>query len=209
MNKIINDEQCTIIWHVDNLKMSHVDPDIVSRVLSVIHAEYGNIVKMIIMRGKIHKYLGMTIDYSSPDKYILSVVDYIVNMVYAVPEYMKGGSATPASHHLFDIAEDAKLSQTNSDPFHHFLAQLLYLSKRACPDIQLPVSLQCLMFIYPNTEDYRKLIMGMKYIQLTIGLKLILSIYKSGNIKCYGDEPFVVHKDMRGHNGGFMTTVTG
>ena len=54
-----------------------------------------------------------------------------------IPEDMKGESATPATHHLFEIAEDAtKLSQADADLFHHFVAQLLYLSKRLCPDIQ-------------------------------------------------------------------------
>jgi hypothetical protein len=32
-NKIINGSQCTIIWHVDNLKISHVDSDVVSAVI--------------------------------------------------------------------------------------------------------------------------------------------------------------------------------
>ena len=49
----------------------------------------------------------------------------------------------------------------------------------------------------------------MKYIQWTIGLPLILSIDKSGNIKCYVDALFAVHKDMRSHTGGFMTMVKG
>ena len=44
--------------------MSHVDPDIVSSVLADIEAEYGKIAKTTITRGKIHKYLGMTINYS-------------------------------------------------------------------------------------------------------------------------------------------------
>ena len=49
----------------------------------------------------------------------------------------------------------------------------------------------------------------MKYIQLTIGLPLILSIDKSGNIKWYIYVAFAVHKDMRSHTGGFMTMVAG
>ena len=53
MNKTVNDKQCTIIWHVDDLKISHIDPDIVSRVLADIDAEYGKITKMNITRGKI------------------------------------------------------------------------------------------------------------------------------------------------------------
>ena len=49
----------------------------------------------------------------------------------------------------------------------------------------------------------------MKYIQDTIGLPLILSKDKSGNIKWYVNAPFVVHKDMRSHTGGFISMVTG
>ena len=42
--------------------MSHVDYDIVSSVLSDIDAEYEKIEKVTTTRGKIQKYLGMTID---------------------------------------------------------------------------------------------------------------------------------------------------
>ena len=62
MNKIVNDKQCTILWNVEYLKMSHVDTDIVSRLLVDIDAGYGKIAKMTITQGKIHKYLRMTID---------------------------------------------------------------------------------------------------------------------------------------------------
>ena len=55
MKKIIDNKQCTILWHVDNLKTSHVDPAIVSRVLADIFTEYGKIAKMTITLGKVHK----------------------------------------------------------------------------------------------------------------------------------------------------------
>ena len=47
------------------------------------------------------------------------MVDYIGKMIYEIPEYMRGEYATPATHHLFDIEEDAsELSQTDEDePF--------------------------------------------------------------------------------------------
>ena len=38
MNKIIDSKQCTILWHVDDLKTSHVDPAVVSRILADIDA---------------------------------------------------------------------------------------------------------------------------------------------------------------------------
>jgi hypothetical protein len=32
-NKVINEKQCTILWHVDDLKISHVDPAMVTDVI--------------------------------------------------------------------------------------------------------------------------------------------------------------------------------
>ena len=55
MKKFVKGKQCTIICHVDKLKTSHVDFDIVSSVLADINIEYGKILKMTITRGKIQK----------------------------------------------------------------------------------------------------------------------------------------------------------
>ena len=49
----------------------------------------------------------------------------------------------------------------------------------------------------------------MEYIHITIGLPLILSIYKSGNINWYVDASFAVHKETRSHTSDFMTIETG
>ena len=45
MKNIVKVKTCTILWHVDNIKMLHVDSNVVSSVLSDIDAEYGNIEK--------------------------------------------------------------------------------------------------------------------------------------------------------------------
>ena len=64
MNNIIDDKQCTMLCHVDDLKTSHANPAVISRFLYDIDAENEKIEKMIITQGKVHKYLKMTIDYS-------------------------------------------------------------------------------------------------------------------------------------------------
>ena len=63
--------------------------------------------------------------------------------------------------------------------------------------------------IGPDTDEHKNLARVMKYIQVTIGLLLILLIYKSGNIKWYIDAAFSVQKDMRINTGGFMNMGTG
>ena len=61
-------------------------------------------------------------------------------MLDGIPEDMKGESAILPAHPIFDTAEDAtKLYLTDADHLHHFVAQLLYMSKQACPDIQLQI----------------------------------------------------------------------
>ena len=81
-----------------------------------------------------HKYLGMTIDYSSPGKVILLIINHIRKMIVNITEDMKEESATPDAHHLFEISEDTtKLSQSEAYIFQHFLAELLQLSKKVRP----------------------------------------------------------------------------
>ena len=46
MKNSVKGKQYTILWHVDGLKMSHLDYDFVSHVLADIDAEYGNISKI-------------------------------------------------------------------------------------------------------------------------------------------------------------------
>ena len=85
MNKTVNGKHFTILCHVDDLKMLHVDSIIFSRLLAYIDAEYRKFVKMAITQGKIHKYLGVTIYYSFSGKLNLYMVYYVVNILDDVP----------------------------------------------------------------------------------------------------------------------------
>ena len=76
--------QCTIIWYF-NLKMLHVDSDIISSALADIESEYGKVPIMAITWVKIQKYLGMTMDYSSSGKVKLSMVNSIRNILDDIP----------------------------------------------------------------------------------------------------------------------------
>ena len=92
---------------------------------------------MTITGDKIHKYLGINIDYSSSVKLLFYAVNYIGNVINDIPEYIKGESETPAKHQLFDIVEDAtKPSWTDADLFRQFLTHILYLENRSHTDLQ-------------------------------------------------------------------------
>jgi hypothetical protein len=69
-NKTINGKQCIIVWHVDDLKISHVDPKVVTTMPNLLDGKYGQeIVEGVralitFTCGKKHEYLGMLLDYT-------------------------------------------------------------------------------------------------------------------------------------------------
>ena len=91
---------------------------------------------------KVHEYLGMTIDFSTPGKVQFSMLPYINNLLAKCPADLTTGiSATPAAQHLFQENPDAtRLSQAQAETFHHLTAKLLCLCKHTHPDLQTPDS---------------------------------------------------------------------
>ena len=57
-NKIINGKQCTIVWYVDDNKISHEDPAIVDTIIQELTTHFG---ELSITRGKEHTFLGINI----------------------------------------------------------------------------------------------------------------------------------------------------
>ena len=47
-NKMINKKQCTIAWYVDDNKISHVDPAVVTQILDAVKDHFG---ELVISRG--------------------------------------------------------------------------------------------------------------------------------------------------------------
>jgi hypothetical protein len=212
MNKQVNGKPCTILWHVDDIKVSHVEPKVVTTILALINEEYGEETPLTVTRGRAHDYLGMTINFSTPGRVQFIMIEYITDILDNLPEDMKEEAATPAAEHLFQVDEDGPTllsSEGGATMFHHNTAKLLFLAKRACPDLQLAVAFLCTRVQTPDTDDYRKLGRLMKYLEATIGLSLILGMDKSGKIRWYIDAAFAVHNDMKSHMGAMMTLGQG
>ena len=74
MNKIINVKKCAILWHVDNLNILNVEPDVVLDMLKDIYDQYIHIDPPTINCGKINNCLGITIDFSSLGKEKITMV---------------------------------------------------------------------------------------------------------------------------------------
>jgi hypothetical protein len=71
-----------------------------------------------------------------------------------LPADMFGTVRTPAASHLFDVNDDTeKLNAELSDFFHHNVAKLLFLCKRARPDIQTVIAFLCTRVKEPDVDD--------------------------------------------------------
>jgi hypothetical protein len=165
-----------------------------------------------VTRGKVHDYLGMTLDYSTPGKVMIRMTDYIKKMLAELPSgEMEGEAATPAASHLFEVnSKDPQLlSPDKAELFHHNVARLLFLCKRARPDIQTGVSFLCTRVKSPDIDDWKKLGRVMRYLRSTVDMPLTLEADNLQVIKWWVDASFAVHADMKSHTGGAMTLGKG
>ena len=89
MNKDIGGEQCTILWYVYDIKTSHRYPKVVTTITDIISSVYGRESPWIVTRGKVHEYLGMTIDFSEKGKVKFTMYDYISDMLEELLEDTK------------------------------------------------------------------------------------------------------------------------
>ena len=125
-NKLINDKQMTICWHVDDLFIGHEDPTVVSRFLTWLAKHYDTDDKKLnVVRGPKHDYLGMNLDFSSKGEVRIDMVPYIKKIFDAFPEKITGVQATQAGDRLFRVrppSEAKFLPEEQARVFHHTTA---------------------------------------------------------------------------------------
>jgi hypothetical protein len=210
-NKMVNGNQITIQFHVDDLKISHKDQSVIDSVLLDLNKKFGTTRKpLAATTGMIHDYLGITIDYSEKEKVKFTMYDYLEDILEEMPADMNGTAPTPASDNLFDVDNDSPpLNVKEADFFHRTTARLLFAAKRARPDLQVAVAYLCTRVKSPNQSDYRKLTRVIKYLRLTIFIPLVLGWDGTGQLTWSVDASFAVHKDMRSHTGAVLSLGKG
>ena len=203
-----------ICFHVDDCKLSHCIPKVMDDTIQFLHDEYESIFEdgsgeMTVSRGKVHKYLGMTLDYSVRGQIKISMYDYIEEILTAFDKAepkCAGTKTSAAPDNLFKVNEDCeKLSTKRAVEFHNLVAKMLYATKRARPDTCTAIAFLTTRVRAPDIDDWAKLTHLMKYLRGTRMLPLILSANGSGILKWWIDAAFAVHPNMRGHSGGGLS----
>ena len=99
---------------------------------------------MPVIRGKVHKYLGMTLDYTVHGQVQITMIDFVDEVLLDSDkaEPKGGGTKTSAApENLFKVEEYCeKLPQSKTIQFHNLAANTLYATKRARPNTCMAVA---------------------------------------------------------------------
>ena len=160
VNKMVNGEQLTICWHVDDLKSSHIDPKVNDKFLQWIKDMFRQLSEVKMTRGLLHDYLGMTLNYSVPGQVSIDMSHYVKKMVRDFPqENLKGAPvASPWNENLFKVQHvSVSLEKEQAELFHTMTMQGLFLCKCGHPNIAPAIAYLTTWAQKPNHADWTKL----------------------------------------------------
>ena len=205
-NKMVNDHQMTVCWYVDDLKVSHVQQTEVKAMMDKLENRFG---KMSITYGAEQQYLGM--DLLIKDGVVrIMMKSYLEEAIKAFEEPINSAAKSPSTRTLHEIDENSPLlTKDETEKFHHIVAKLLYVSKRARLDIQPTVVFLCRRVRNPTEQDKRKLKRLLQYIYGTLEMPRILSIRNFSEMSIYVDASHAPHVDGRGQTGGCVVMGQG
>jgi hypothetical protein len=137
-NKMIEGDQMTICFHVDDFKLSHCKTKVMDSMIEYLRQEYESIFEdgsgaMTVSRGKLHKYLGMTLDYTVHGQVKITMFNYVNEILtsFDKAELKGGGTKTStAPDIIFKVDENCEKIKQDKE-FHNLVAKTLYSTKRA------------------------------------------------------------------------------
>ena len=212
-NKRVKGTYLTVVWHVDDLKISHKRKQVVEDFVKWLDKTYSDKNgKVTVTRGTKHVYLGMILDYSTPGVLKVDMRDYVSNMLQEFRKDQKIGTLNRVAWtgKLFTVDDSNKsLPQDKAELFHTFTAKSLFLCKRARPDIQPAIAFLCTHVQKPTKQDWHKLHRMMKFLKATADDVLTLSADRPGVLNWYWDASFAVYQDYKSHTRGTLTMGRG
>jgi hypothetical protein len=205
-NKVVNGKQMTVCWHVDNPKVSHCDPNQVTIFGEWLSKKYG--VAVATHQGKVHNYLGMMFDFLAKGKVMVTMVEYINNIIRDFPEEITVTNTSPAVDHLLTVRDPSlakAMPEEQAMVFHHATAQLLFLNTRAGQDIQPAAAFLTMRVRLPDKDGWGKVNRVLSYLKGTLHMPLILLADLLMLSRWWVDGAYTVHNNCRGHTGAGMS----
>jgi len=113
---------------VDDNKLSHKDPNVVTNILSKIEAKFPG---LVITRGKEHVFLGIKFKFRDDQKVELNLSQYIEEAINESGLCTDQNVALPHANWLFKVDPKAKkLDNKRKETFHSIVQKLLWVAQR-------------------------------------------------------------------------------
>ena len=197
--------QCTVCLYVDDMLCTCIDSAALEAVHALLVRTFGQV---SINHGRVHSYLGMTLDFSRAGAVRITMERYVDELLRNFE--VEGIADTPASSTLFEIREGVpELGVKDAKDFHSRVATLLFLAKRIRPDIGTAVAFLTTRVQQPTTDDGRKLLRVLRYINGTQHLGLTIVPSEQLCVIAYVDASFAPHADAKSHSGTIITLGQG
>ena len=167
---MIDGQQCSVVWYVDDNKVSHKDPKIVTQVIDLMKEHFGD---LTVTRGNKHRFLGMNITINKGKSIEIEMKEQLLNVIemftLADGQDVDGIVTSPAQRHLKEVNPDYKpLSPDKADILHSIVAALLWIMKRSRPDLETAISFLCTRVSKIDKDDWKKLRRVIAFVKATI-----------------------------------------
>ena len=88
-----------MVWHVDDLKASHVNKTVNDNFVDWVKSTYASdgVGQVKTSHGKKHVYLGMELDFTEIGTIKIGMEEYVTHMLESFPGGLTGTSSTPAA----------------------------------------------------------------------------------------------------------------
>ena len=117
---------------------------------------------------------------------------------------------SPAQNHLRDVNPNGfPINKAKSESFHSIVAKLLWIMKRARPDLETAVSFICTRVSKSDGDDWKKLRRTLVLVKCTIDDVMIIGAENLTKIFTWIDAAYAVNYDMKSQTGGAMSMGLG
>lgn len=211
LNKITESgHQLTVVIYVDDLLITCASGTEVDAIIGFLRAKFNTIT---VHDGQNISYLGMSLDFSADGKVKITMPGYVNDVLNELG--VQGTAVTPATTDLFDVSSEEVekgevrvLSSKEAKTFHTTVAKLLYLAKRARPDILCAITFLASRVQQPTAKDEAKLLRVLKYLNGTRDLGICLEQDHPFPV-AYCDAAYGVHHDGKSHSGLYISLGSG
>ena len=194
----ISGVQVTVILHVDDMKITCANKMTLDAILLSLCQRFK---ETKCHYGPCVPFLGMDFDYKVPGEVRITMLGMEADILST--SGVTGVAKTPATEALFEVDTDKQpVEDQDQDWFRSNVAKLLYLGKRARPEILTATTFLATRAAKADSDDMGKLRRVIRYLRGSAGRGIRLCPGALGvSVRAYVDAAYGVHMDGKSHTG--------